>query len=1109
MPHCRWRDVLRWLSLWLLVVATPVLALDDTRTLSQYNCQTWRRENGLPANSVNAIEQTADGRLWLGASVGLLYFNGVDFRIANPPATNEPSPMAVTTLARRGFLGMWYGLKDGGIGFFDGKNFHPIPSQARPSWTTVHRIRPGAHDSCLVAADQTCGVLDTNHFDSLLPANMEDVLSICEDSRGRIWIGTADQGLYYWETGKLVLFPDPTLRDVIISSIAVEPSGKIWLGVAAATNGLRCYDADFRPLPVNESIPEAKALLLDRHGVLWIGTSGQGLGRCQNGTFSFFRKQDGLANDRILSLAETDDGSLWVGTMDGLTELSDVKFPILSAPEGLATEACLSVTPSPDGGIWAGTPDGVSFYRAGKFSSFGSGGADGFDSRWIKRVYAARNGDLYFIGAKKNLGLFSGGRVVAWWTNGIWPCGVTEDQTGVVAAFGGTLMRLEPGRLVPYRLADGRDVALDWINQLLTARDGSIWVASDKGVFQIKDGRVHGWTETNGLSNLKACYLCQDDAGGAVWAAQAGGIARYQNGVMRRISTAQGLCDNAVSAIVQDLSGSFWLDSSHGIFRVSGRELNAVADGTASRVSCTLYDGLDSVKTTDQLEEDDSACRSADGRIWFPSTKGIIVIDPAHLAVNSKPPPVFLDRVRVNGRPYATGSEPALEPGPGNLEFEYSALDYSAPQKIRYRYRLAGFDPDWVEAGSRRLAFYTNLKPGRYQFQVQACNRDGAWNLTGASLGLSLPSRFSETAGFRVICGLALVGFMFYLWWVWNLRRRELQLQKINQAMEGRVRERTAELATANATLVEEIEQRKLAQKKTDALQEQLMHASRLAGQAEVASSILHNVGNVLNSVNVSTTLLGHRLRRLRADNLAKAADLLEQSLAAPGSPDHRLLQLPAYLRQLNDRFGRECGGMLTELAGLDDNIEHIKNIVAFQQNYAKVSGVSEVVNLSGLVDGVLRVSATAYQRHAITVERDYQPVPDAVLDKHKVLQILINLFDNAKHACAASAQPAKKVTVRLRRRGDLHFTVTVADNGVGIDPGNLTRIFSYGFTTRKGGHGFGLHGSALAANQLGGTLTVASEGAERGATFVLDLPLNPLPAVPENGPADAASLER
>ena len=307
---------------------------------------------------------------------------------------------------------------------------------------------------------------------------------------------------------------------------------------------------------------------MDRHGVLWIGTAGSGLIRSQGGTFSSLRKQDGLASDRVLSLAESDDGSLWVGTEDGLSQLSDVKFPILSRTEGLAHEACLAVAASPEGGIWAGTPDGVSYYRDGHFTNFGIRGANGFRSRWVKRVFAAGNGDVYFIGGRKNLDRFHGDHVIMSWTNSVWPRAVAEDSHGILVALDGDLMRIENDKLVPVRLANGSNVSLRWINDLLVTRDDSIWLAATDGIFQIKDGVLHNWCQKNGLSQSTFYYMCEGDDG-AMWAAQNTGIARFKNGGLRQITRKQGLHEDFVYAIVPDKLGNFWMDSNRGIFRVS------------------------------------------------------------------------------------------------------------------------------------------------------------------------------------------------------------------------------------------------------------------------------------------------------------------------------------------------------------------------------------------------------------------------------------------------------------------------------------------------------------------------------------------------------------
>jgi signal transduction histidine kinase len=287
----------------------------------------------------------------------------------------------------------------------------------------------------------------------------------------------------------------------------------------------------------------------------------------------------------------------------------------------------------------------------------------------------------------------------------------------------------------------------------------------------------------------------------------------------------------------------------------------------------------------------------------------------------------------------------------------------------------------------------------------------------------------------------------------------------------------------------------KEAELKMDVLHRQLLQASRSAGMAEVATGVLHNVGNVLNSVNISAGVLAKRLHASKIDGVAKLARLLREqnaSLAHFLTEDERGRRVPAYLEQLAEHLEQERVEMGAELNGLILNIDHIKEIVAMQQNYAQVSGVVETVELPELVEDAFKIHGGAYVRHGITVTREYEKVPTVLVDKHTVLQILVNLLHNAKYACDASNRPDKRVTVCIRAAGQERVQVEVADNGVGIDPGNLTRIFSQGFTTRKGGHGFGLHSGALGAKQLGGSLTVHSDGVGHGATFILELPIQP-----------------
>jgi signal transduction histidine kinase len=272
----------------------------------------------------------------------------------------------------------------------------------------------------------------------------------------------------------------------------------------------------------------------------------------------------------------------------------------------------------------------------------------------------------------------------------------------------------------------------------------------------------------------------------------------------------------------------------------------------------------------------------------------------------------------------------------------------------------------------------------------------------------------------------------------------------------------------------------------------QLIDTSRQAGMAEVATSVLHNVGNVLNSVNVSGSLIAEKVRNSKAPNLAKIAAILQAHASDLGqflAGDPKGKQVVEYIPQLSAHLAREQEELLKETGALLTNVVHIKEIVAMQQNYAKCSGVLELINVKDLVQDAVQMNNGAMDRHHVKLTCVLDEVPQILTDKHKVLQILINLLRNAKHACDDSGRVDKEITLRLARNNG-HVAVSIVDNGVGIPAENLNRIFNHGFTTRKDGHGFGLHSGALAAKELGGSLTVKSEGRDRGAAFTLELPV-------------------
>ncbi len=1109
--RCRFRrGLLAGMLLLPLMLADRGFALDPSRSLQQYNCRTWSRQNGLPISDVNALAQTQDGYLWLGTQDGWVRFDGVEFELPDLSQIGGLWSGKVTSLASAHDGGLWIGLEYGGFGFYNQRSFSIQETQTVGKANFDVRALTEGDDGTLWLGTEygPFRLTPTGTFESLMSTNpfsgtndLPNVLCVYGDREGRIWFGTVNNGIYYWKAGQMVNLRDPELEATTIESIAEDPQGQIWVG---AINGLYCFDASLRRKKIPPLTNPIYSLLVDRQGTLWIGTGISGVGRYRNGAYEFFGKTDGLTDNYVNALLEDREGSLWIGTRDGVSQLMDVKFPIQQAAEDPAVKDALSVSPSRHGGVWISSSGGVTYFD-GTDKTYST--ETGMPDSYVKRALEASNGDLYLVCGLKMLTILSPEKkIVAIYTNSDFVVGLAEDARGVVVSVGGELYRAGTNYFRPYAYNNGESPPMWWIINLATGRDGAIWASTVNGIFRVKDGDVQHWSVTEGLANPRVNWVCED-SDGIVWGGTQDGIVRIKNNQVRLINRIHGLFDDNIYAIIPDDLGDLWVDSGRGIFSVSRQSMNDFADGRSDHVSCRAYDGLDSVMAASKTVQEPSGCKTPDGRIWFPSPDGVVIIDPAHIPTNHIAPPVHIDRVITNGKVAPSAGSLIVPPGRGDMEFDFNALSFIAPREIDYRYQLEGYDDTWVDAGVRRQATYTNLKPGTYHFRVIAANADGVWNEQGDTMAIVLLPHYYQTIWFRLFCG----GLAFAaLFGVYSQRMRHLRLerqamQKNRDLLEAEVASRTRELAAANASLKREevqltqktqaleteIEERKRMELENERIHGELLVKSRQAGMAEIATNVLHNIGNVLNSVNVSASLVVDNVKQSRAASLAKVAAMLrehERDLGTFITADPKGRQLPGYLGQLAEQLLADQTTTVQELELLLKNIEHIKDVVTMQQSYARVSAVKEIISVRDLVEDSLRMNADSLNRHQVKVIREFDDVPPLNLEKHKILQVLMNLIRNARHACDESGREDKQIKMRVTH-GEGRIKISVMDNGVGIPPENLTRIFSHGFTTRKHGHGFGLHSGALAAKEMGGSLTVHSDGIGRGAMFTLELP--------------------
>ena len=442
------------LTLWALVMSVYFLvggrgfALSPAWSILQYNCQTWGRQTGLPANGISSIAQSEDGYLWLGTAIGLVRFDGTEFKVVDLGQLPEAwSSGIVESLSRRRGGGLWVGLESSSYGFCDGKTF---TIRTRDAWQGVDPAIQYVR-SVLESKDGTLWLGSDNGVLRLMPSGAyEEVLGTSshafnkvpiinfldctEDHEGRIWLGTAQHGVFIWQAGKVTQFPDPSLNEWVVLAVAEDTKGRIWMGT---TGGLRCYETNFAQRNIPPFYGEVRTVLADRNGSVWIGTTGQGLALYRDGACSFLRKTNGLADDYIRCLAEDKEGSLWVGTREGLSQLTDVKFITEPASENPDMKDAVAVGASRKGGIWVGNGAGLTYFD-GKPKTYGLDA--GLKNLYTKRVFEAADGDVYLVSGIQNLVIFAGGKVVTNYEAPGLVVGLAEDAHGVVVSVGGSFI---------------------------------------------------------------------------------------------------------------------------------------------------------------------------------------------------------------------------------------------------------------------------------------------------------------------------------------------------------------------------------------------------------------------------------------------------------------------------------------------------------------------------------------------------------------------------------------------------------------------------------------------------------------------------------------------
>ncbi|MBI2838308.1 MAG: protein kinase [Acidobacteria bacterium] len=783
----------------LSVVAAPTaLALDPGRAVTQYMRDFWDSRSGLPNDTVNTILQTRDGYVWIGTQAGLARFDGVrftNFTKANTPALRSDT---INTLFEDREGTLWVGTGDGLVS---------VSGAASRTWRARDDLVKGSIFSICQSNDGSLWVGTSAGLGHLKDGEIlacgkcrkigqEWIRALSAGADGSIWIGTSGKGLYRLREGELHWYgkDDKTIPGAV-RAIGEDRAGTVWIGTRTGVRALQ--DNHFTAYTSREGLSHdlVASVFGDRDGNVWMGTQGGGLNRLRDGRFEKLTTREGLSNDVVSSIIEDQEGNLWIGTAGGLERMRDSPVATYSWREGLAGEFAWSVYEDREGALWIGTlGGGLSRFQNGIFTTYTH--SDGLPDNSVASLCEARDGKLW-IGTNLGLGCReSNGRFLSYTDKNGLPRQpvrpILEDREGDlwVGTRGGGLSRLANGRFTTYTTKDG--LPSDEIWALLLEKDGSLLIGTSDGIARLQDGRFTVLNDTGSVMSLS------EDHDGCVWIATDGdGLGRLKDGKLTNYTTEVGLPGDTLAQVLDDDAGNLWLSSDRGIFSIRKKEFDDLDRGAIRTIHYTAYGKAEGMRSASCVTGSSPAgCRTKDGRLWFPTTAGVAMIDPNKLRTNPLPPPVYIEDVLVDGRSLGIAEGLEIAPGRVRLEIQYTALSFVDPQKVKFRYKLEGFDKDWVDVSTMRTAYFTNLPPGHYTFHVRACNNDGVWNEAGARLGFTLKPFFYQTRGFQLLSAIGLVaaGAGAQLLRIRRLKARERELQRI-------VQEQTRDLRAANEEL--------------------------------------------------------------------------------------------------------------------------------------------------------------------------------------------------------------------------------------------------------------------------------------------------------------------
>jgi ligand-binding sensor domain-containing protein/signal transduction histidine kinase len=753
-----------------LFICCLVVCEFRTSAQSDFNTRLWQADDGLPNNIVQAIAQTTNDYLWVGTREGLAQFDGEQFHLVNlTPESTQPS---INCLCASHDGRLWVGTERNGIYCLEKSDIAHCSLPGEDSDINVYQIQEGGDGSIWFTTSR--GVLQESG-NKLEPVKGYDnpQLRICADNKGQIWV--LNGSLRRIDSVKAAndVIGKGTLP-VTARSLYCDANGIFWIGPEHGGDSALVKVENGAVTKFRRSTGPAgfvSAILRDSNGEIWVG-SYSGLTRFSNGKFVNFYGPD-EPSYRIYNIFEDKEQNLWVASEEGLTRINRKRFQTITKSKGLSMNTVVSVCPSHDGGVWIGTwGGGLNHFLNGDISYFNH--SNGLSSDYIMGITETSDGSLW-IGTDYDGPLYRVKNGVAsvyaqkqGFLTGLATVAFYEDPNHILWI--GTrngLQMWNGSKFTRFTTRDG--LCNNYVNAICGGAGDDVWIGTGTGLSLWHNGKFVNLPDKDVRYHELVLSLYRDPENTLWIGTKWHGLLRLRDSIIQEINRSSGLFSDSIYAIVEDNHTNLWLNSSRGIFYVSKRQIEGFLKGEQSSITSVNFGKADGILASGQYTDvsQPAACKDNEGRLWFRTTQGVVVVDPNVIAINHQPPPIMIQEIFVDNNLVVsnrfggdTAHQIVIPPSQGDLEIHYVALSYTAPEKNLYRYRMEGLDDNWITAGNNHVATYNRLRPGKYRFQVIACNNDGVWNNQGQSIELGLEPHFWQAWWFYVFCGIAIAGLI-------------------------------------------------------------------------------------------------------------------------------------------------------------------------------------------------------------------------------------------------------------------------------------------------------------------------------------------------------------